>query len=179
MTTDDALIAAHHEAGHATIACLLGHTVTSVTLGLVKTTYDRDDPHGHLAEAKIACAGPCAEARYLHQPFARQQVLWFFGDSADRINACRHLSAAGFESCIHNLEILMRRTRPMVRSNWSTIMRVAAELEARRTLTGDEVSRLCLGIKLHRSPLRRAGALASLPRGGPWPCPERPLGAYC
>jgi hypothetical protein len=138
---DEAVIA-HHESGHAVVACLVvGHTVTSVTLGLVRTQYNRD-PRMRLGEAMIACAGPLAEGRYLRMPFARQQLLWIFGSEwdADRANARRHLEAARFESCIENLETLLREVRPMVRQHWRAICAVAAELQARGVLNGDEVT---------------------------------------
>jgi hypothetical protein len=128
-------LTAVHESGHAVIAHVLGHPVLSVSLidRLVRTRYRRGDPAAHWRELLICLAGPAAEQRYDRTNFP----FWIGPYGTDLDNARRHIEACGFAEWRDDAE---QCARILVRENWRRITRVARELQARGTLTGDELS---------------------------------------
>jgi hypothetical protein len=128
-------VVAIHEAGHAVVALVLGHAVIRASLDdrHVRTRYPRGDRDAHLHEAAIALAGPVAEIRYGSITPAEQ--LWRSCWSKDLANALRHVAVCGSD-------LPMRQATALVCLHWPAIMRVAAVLQRRGTLSGAEIDAL-------------------------------------
>ncbi|BDG04989.1 ATP-dependent metallopeptidase FtsH/Yme1/Tma family protein [Anaeromyxobacter oryzae] len=157
---------AHHEAGHAVVAERLGASVLLATV--VPTTIvpapglravrvarvEREDAPSREDDILIAYAGPLAEARHAGRPlpFALgrsrrhvSQAVLHYGGSLDLQAAAR---AAGLDKQFSDagerrayMRWLWERSRVLVRRRWREVEAVAAELLARRTLSGAQVRR--------------------------------------
>jgi hypothetical protein len=130
-------LTAIHEAGHATIAAVLGHPIVRVSLEDGCTTRWRDSPQWRLREAAIALAGPTTERRYRAPSPAELEALWREQWRTDVAHAREHIAACGADPFVLLLEVEL-----LVRENWEAIERVAAALEQRGTLTGAEIAAL-------------------------------------
>jgi Zn-dependent protease len=134
---------AHHEAGHAVIACVFGVELKSATI-LVKPFSDgwaggsvsfkgwREDWEAHAppddAGAIIGLAGPMAELRYA--PRLRNRDGW----GSDRRQAAELVG--GDPARIHAAEA---KARDLVAQHWPAIQRVATALLDRSRLSREEI----------------------------------------
>jgi hypothetical protein len=120
------------------IARHLGHVVVRVSLAEgLRTRYRHADQHMHLCEAMIALAGPITEARYRPTTRAERHELWRGPWHIDLENARRHVEAGGGDG-----QWIARQVRALVRKRWPAIVRVAAALRERSTLTSAELDAL-------------------------------------
>jgi len=149
---------AHHEAGHAVAAVVLGIGIEKVTLeddeeanalayclhpgihGFVSTT--RKEQAALARDLVYVCyAGYAAEARY--QPKARRRQAAH--DDANASELCWTYSIGprncfvGDEVYLAGLKRLENEAKRLVRKCWPSIHAVAIELKKRRTLTCEEV----------------------------------------
>jgi hypothetical protein len=129
-------LAAHHEAGHAVIARVVGIKVLKVT---ARRNYVV--PTGNLAdEIRMLFAGPIATER-----FTKGKSWWsgsnFNGGNRDFAQAAKLAKPIGGKETEAELH---KQTAKLVRKHWRTIERVARALE-RGTITGKELDTLLKG----------------------------------
>ena len=125
---------AHHEAGHAIVARVLGVQVVSVTIDNVRTRYRANDDAAHVAEAVIALAGACAERQSKLLP-EDQTDLWDTAWKSDFTNALNHLRAIG-----GSVDDTLDRADRIVRIYWAAVTQVAEMLdEHNSSLSGEDV----------------------------------------
>lgn len=158
---------AHHEAGHAVMAFLLGHKVRSVTIvpgatpdgeqyqGMVHSTpRGRVDFYSNTPAMRIkiehvimvTLAGDIAQRKF--RP--RSSRTWHA--SADRTTAAdMALSLCGSgEQTSAFLAWLHIRTRDIIHDRWRVVKSVAAALLERETLTGEELRQVIFGRPAYR-----------------------------
>jgi hypothetical protein len=127
-----------HESGHSVIARVLGLKADRATLcdfDGVARSYFEDNVIAVLAgrAASLELLGYASD----------------YGCSCDDATAMRLLTAEGCFTPLLKRELMyarkLRQARKLIRAHWATVERVAQELLARETLSGEEIDRLMPG----------------------------------
>jgi hypothetical protein len=103
---------AHHEAGHAVAAAVLGTPIKRASLSVVTTLLRVGCQRARRNEAIIALSGPAAEDESEGYSADEREKLWHTVRADDWANALHNL--AGGDS-----DLALRRARRFVRRNWS------------------------------------------------------------
>jgi hypothetical protein len=128
---------AHHEAGHAVAAFVLGRRLLDACVfrdGHGLTVADRE-PDKARDRIMVAMAGNAAERLFV----GRDDTL---SDASDRTRIRALANEAGLDD--FDLLWLKRRTRALLRDNRRAVRSVAAALLARRHLDGEALTRRIL-----------------------------------
>jgi hypothetical protein len=160
-------VVAHHEAGHAVASYVLRDFLGTVTIdspdemhaggtkvwtltpplvddsGLVvtKDKYTENDLDDFEAAVVIATAGPLAETMYWTHRTYDEVLMQNKRDEAQIMTITRKIwpeDAAGAH------QRLRSRAQALLQTNWSSVQRLAAVLEDKRTLAGPEAIALIL-----------------------------------
>ena len=128
-------VRAHHEAGHAVAASVLGASIKRAALDEVWTLVGVGCPRARRNAAIIALAGAEAETKYCGYSLDRQAELWGVAWATDLAIAMRDLDRAAIAPAI-------RQARQLVDEHWRAIEAVAQALLERGELTGVDIHAL-------------------------------------
>jgi hypothetical protein len=130
----DADVRAHHEAGHAVAASVLGTPIKRASLDEVWTLVRVGCPRAQRNQAIIALAGAEAETKYCGHSLDRQAELWGVAWATD-LAAVGDLERAAIAPALC-------QARQLVDQHWRAIEAVAQALLERGELTGADIHAL-------------------------------------
>jgi len=147
-------LTAHHEAGHALVAIILGGEIQSVTIDPDRD--EREHRYGDTAvlwrmtgrsdreyrehAIQVALAGPVAEMLYTGDPFHSGLVPEWAADWADAWELAAVLKPDDKQRLAYLEQVSIRLYRLLDREpHWSALAEIADNLLAHETLEGEQV----------------------------------------
>jgi hypothetical protein len=128
-------VRAHHEAGHAVVASVLGTPIKRASLDEVWTLVRVGCPRARRDQAIIALAGAEAETKHCGYSLDRQAEKWGDAWATDLDSALRDLDRAAVAPAI-------RQARQLINEQWRSVEVVAQALQERGALTGADIHAL-------------------------------------
>jgi hypothetical protein len=131
-----------HEAGHAVASVLLGHPVVKVARDGVDNLRKRHSKAARMREIVVATCGPASEQYWFPVPMQKRRELWREHWHSDAGNIAKHLATLPPHLRKAMRRALTKQAVHLVAKYRREIAVVAAALEQRGTLTGDDVKKI-------------------------------------